>query len=203
MTESETKDFDSIFVENAKVAADKNISSSNGGVCELEVVNVIVAGNNCKNDIKVSEEGVAKLTFGFLDDMQGGDSSLEPGEVKTPPPGSSPAKVKELTPSRLALEKSEPPAKQFAKESLAKALKTVSQLEAEACEEKVRAILELDAKRRKEEVEKRKLEAEKRRKSGETDIEIERKRKAKEERKKLKKLKKGNRYFLINTYKVK
>ncbi|XP_046809314.1 serine/arginine repetitive matrix protein 2 isoform X2 [Lucilia cuprina] len=123
--------------------------------------------------------------------MQGGDSSLEPGEVKTPPPGSSPATVKEHTPSRLAQERPEPPTKQLAKDTLAKALKTVSQLEAEACEEKVRAILELDAKRRKEEVEKRKLEAEKRRQSGETDLELERKRRAKEERKKLKKLKKA------------
>lgn len=184
MTESGTKDFGSVFVEN-EVVVDANISSSSA--VDLEVV----GGNNGKNDIKVSEEGVAKFTFGFLDDMQGGDSSLEPGEVKTPPPGSSPATLKELTPSRLALERPEPPAKQLAKESLAKALKTVSQLEAEACEEKVRAILELDAKRRKEEVEKRKLEAEKRRQSGEADLEMERKRQDKEERKKLKKLKKG------------
>ncbi|KNC34220.1 hypothetical protein FF38_00008, partial [Lucilia cuprina] len=189
MTESVTKDFDSVFVENAaEVAADTNNSSS---AVDLEVVNVVAAGNNGKNDIKVSEEGVVKLSFGFLDDMQGGDSSLEPGEVKTPPPGSSPATAKEHTPSRLAQERPEPPAKQLAKDTLAKALKTVSKLEAEACEEKVRAILELDAKRRKEEVEKRKLEAEKRRQSGETDLELERKRKAKEERKKLKKLKKA------------
>ncbi|XP_037827547.1 uncharacterized protein LOC119615611 [Lucilia sericata] len=102
MTESDTKDFDSVFVENAaEVAADTNNSSI---AVDLEVVNVVAAGNNGKNDIKVSEEGVAKLTFGFLDDMQGGDSSLEPGEVKTPPPGSSPATVKEHTPSRLAQE---------------------------------------------------------------------------------------------------
>lgn len=180
MTESRVTEFYS------EALADANSSSA----VDLEVVNTVGGSNNSKNDIKISEEGVAKLTFGFLDDMQG-DSSLEPGEVKTPPPGSSPTTVKESTPCRLIQEKKEPPAKQLAKETLAKALKTVSQLEAEACEEKVRAILELDAKRRKEEAEKKKLESEKRRQSGEVDIELESKRKAKEERRKIKKLKKG------------
>lgn len=140
--------------------------------------------NNGKNDIKVSEEGVAKLTFSFLDDMQG-DSSLEPGEVKTPPPGSSPASTKDLTPLRSS--KVEPPAKLLAREKLAKALKTVSQMEAEACEEKVRLILELDAKRRKEE----KMEMEKRRRVEEDSQEEKEKKKSKEERKKLKELKRG------------
>lgn len=190
MTETAEKDIDSVLVEEHAKLVDEERSNI-GGAEDLEVVNVVAA----KNDIRVSEEGVAKLTFGFLDDMQGGDSSLEPGEVKTPPPGSSPAMVKETTPLRLVLEKPPPPAKQLAKETLAKALKTVSQLEAEACEEKVRAILELDAKRHKEEQEKRKLEAEKRRQSGEVDLEVERKRKAKEERRMLKKLMKGKFFY--------
>ena len=181
MTESGVKEFCS------EALADANSSSA----VDLEVVNVVACGNSSKNDIKISEEGVAKLTFSFLDDMQGGDSSLEPGEVKTPPPGSSPITVKESPSPNLVQEKTEPAAKQLAKETLAKALKTVSQLEAEACEEKVRAILELDAKRRKEEAERKKLETEKRRQSGEVDVELELKRKAKEERRKLKKLKKG------------
>lgn len=189
MTESGTKYFDSELVENAELV-NVNSGSNDCANSELEIVNV-AAGNYRKNEIKVSAEGVARLTFGFLDDMQGGDSSLEPGEVKTPPPGSSPVTIKETTTSCLAQEKTEAATKQLAKETLSKALKTVSQLEAEACEEKVRAILELDAKRRKEEVAKRKLEAEKRRQSGEIDLELENKRKAKEERKKLKKLKKG------------
>lgn len=194
MTESSEKDFKRISIENegsSSVATQK--SAVNLEVVSVAAATAAVVPSNGKNDIKVSEEGVAKLTFGFLDDMLGGDSSLEPGEVKTPPPGSSPATTKESTPSRLAA-KPDPPAKVLAKETLAKAMKTVSQMEAEACEEKVRAILELDAKRRKEETEKRKLEAEKRRQSGETDLEVERKRKAKEERKKIKRLKKGMYY---------
>lgn len=68
--------------------------------------------------------------------------------------------------------------------------KTVSQLEAEVCEEKVRAILELDAKNRKEEMEKRKEELERRKQSGELAMEEEMKRKAKKQRKLEKKLEK-------------
>lgn len=147
--------------------------------------------NNGKNEIKLSDEGVAKLSFSFLDEMQG-DSSLEPGEVKTPPPGSSPASTKDSTPMRTT--KPEPPAKQLARETvLAKALKTVSQMEAEACEEKVRLILELDAKRRREE----KLLSEKRR-QNEDNSNKEEKEKSREERKKLRKLKKGEILFVQN-----
>lgn len=141
------------------------------------------SANNGKNDIKVSEDGVAKLTFGFLDDMQGGDSSLEPGEVKTPPPGSSPASTKDSTPMRTT--KPAPPSKQLAREALAKAMKTVSQMEAEACEEKVRLILELDAKRRREE----KLLIEKQREKEEDKGETSKK--SKDERKSTKKHKKS------------
>lgn len=162
-------------------AKNKNIDDSGAGTA-TSIIN--------KNDIvKVTVEGVAKLSFAFLEEMQGGDSSLEPGEVKTPTPGSSPVMCRDVTPTRA--DRDQPPSKQLAKESLAKALKTVSQMEAEACEEKVRAILELDAKRRKEEIEKRKQEADRRRQSGELDSDEERKRRAKEERKRLKKLKKG------------
>lgn len=143
---------------------------------------VVKSVSSARNDIKISavDKGVAKLSFGYIEDMQG-DSSLEPGEVKTPPPGCSPAGRKDSKPETAT--------KLLAKEALAKAMKTVSQLEAEACEEKVRAILELDAKRHKEEQEKRKMEKEKRKQRGELDSEEEREKKTKSEH--MKKIKKG------------
>lgn len=68
--------------------------------------------------------------------------------------------------------------------------KTASELEALKCKEKVRAILELDAQKRKEQMEERKRELERKRQSGELAAEEEMKRKAKEERKLRRKLEK-------------
>nr|XP_036228095.1 serine-rich adhesin for platelets [Bactrocera oleae] len=78
--------------------------------------------------------------------MEEGDSSLEPGEVKTPPHGSESMKpnlseeknIKCSTPQYLPL------------------VKSASKKETDKCAEKVRAILELDAIKRKEELERRK-----------------------------------------------
>lgn len=80
--------------------------------------------------------------------MEEGDSSLEPGEVKTPPHGPESVKTKmseEIntkcgTPQYLPL------------------VKSASKKETDKCAEKVRAILELDAIKRKEELERRKEE---------------------------------------------
>lgn len=159
-----------------------------------------------RNEIKVSAEGVAKLTFNFLEELQC-DSSLEPGEVKTPPhTGCSPVSQRSHSPairakniSSLALEYSS--TSEVAEnrdatkiddgkiKTVTKSIvKSASQLEAEACEEKVRAILELDAIKQREEKQKRK---ELRRQSLEKPEDEEAKRKAKEERKRLKRLKKG------------
>lgn len=74
-----------------------------------------------------------------------------------------------------------------------KPLKTPSQLETKMCEEKIRAILELDAKKRKEEIEKRKEELERRRQSGELAAEEEMKKNAKKQRKLERKLEKQGR----------
>lgn len=77
-----------------------------------------------------------------------------------------------------------------------KVLKTVSQLEADFCGEKVRAILELDAKKRKELVEQRKVELERRKQSGELAAEQEMKLKAKKQRKLEKKLEKNGKNYI-------
>lgn len=135
-----------------------------------------------RNEVKPTSDSLRKI---LLDDLTG-DSSLEPGEVKTPPPNSIPFVAK------FTAKNTEPTATQRAKAALAKALKAVSQMEAEVCEEKVRTILELDAKRRKEESEKRKQD-DRNRQSQQIPSEIDiKKRKTKEERKKARQIRKGN-----------
>lgn len=111
--------------------------------------------------------------------MEEGDSSLEPGEVKTPPHGSESMKpnlseeknIKCSTPQYLPL------------------VKSASKKETDKCAEKVRAILELDAIKRKEELERRKEQ-----KSEFLSLQGKNKKK---EQKRQKNTKEGNRHAFI------
>lgn len=163
--------------------------------------------NSNKNEIKISAEGVAKLTFSFLEDHHA-DSSLEPGEVKTPPHGSSASPsplslIKEVAQSHLS---EAPPSTALHNNEAAsvamKRTKTTSQSDAQACQEKVRAILELDAIKRREEAEKKKQQQliEAKHDVSEDIEDKERKRKAKEEKKRLKKLKRGKTTHYIPSF---
>uniref|UniRef100_A0A0A1XIN2 Uncharacterized protein n=1 Tax=Zeugodacus cucurbitae TaxID=28588 RepID=A0A0A1XIN2_ZEUCU len=78
--------------------------------------------------------------------MEEGDSSLEPGEVKTPPHGSEPMKT--IVSEEINAKCSTP--------QYVPLVKSASKKETDKCAEKVRAILELDAIKRKEELERRK-----------------------------------------------
>ncbi|XP_039963916.1 uncharacterized protein LOC120776912 [Bactrocera tryoni] len=78
--------------------------------------------------------------------MEEGDSSLEPGEVKTPPHGSDSMKPKAS--EEINTKCGTPQYLPF--------VKSVSKKDTDKCAEKVRAILELDAIKRKEELERRK-----------------------------------------------
>ncbi|XP_036336666.1 serine-rich adhesin for platelets isoform X1 [Rhagoletis pomonella] len=79
--------------------------------------------------------------------MEEGDSSLEPGEVKTPPHGNETTKPKGAEEAVKV--------KCTASHFLPRA-KSASKQETDRCAEKVRAILELDAIKRKEELERKK-----------------------------------------------
>lgn len=75
---------------------------------------------------------VAALT----DELQDGDNSLEPGELVTPPhhqPGNASPALKKM----------------LAKDVMSKTLRKLTQIDTDKCEEKVRAILELETIRRK------------------------------------------------------
>lgn len=71
------------------------------------------------------------------DELQDGDNSLEPGELVTPPhqqPGNASPALKKM----------------LAKDFISKALRKLTQIDTDNCEEKERAILELEAIRRKD-----------------------------------------------------
>lgn len=115
-----------------------------------------------KNEIKVSTEGVAKLSFTFLDELHA-DSSLEPGEVKTPPqsPLSTKSNLKSPALKSEIVQKNE--------NARRDSFKIVSQLDAAAfCKDKVRAILELDEINRRKEKEQMEKQKEQRRESKDT-----------------------------------
>ncbi|XP_004526830.1 uncharacterized protein LOC101453514 isoform X3 [Ceratitis capitata] len=80
--------------------------------------------------------------------MEEGDSSLEPGEVKTPPHGTESVKSRIAEDSNTKCN-----APTYVSHS-----KSASKQETDRCAEKVRAILELDAIKRKEELERKKGE---------------------------------------------
>ncbi|XP_067645683.1 NK-tumor recognition protein [Eurosta solidaginis] len=82
--------------------------------------------------------------------MEEGDSSLEPGEVKTPPHGNEPNNTKQKAADEVIniIKCNKPQNVSHAK--------SASKQETDKCAEKVRAILELDAIKRKEERERKK-----------------------------------------------